>query len=94
MFVRSSLAGLAAVTMLVSLPAAAQSTQTSPAAQPDQAKKAKDPNEMVCEREQELGSRLAATKICHTRAEWADLRHQDRQMLDQAQTLRGTPNGR
>ena len=90
MYVRSSLGGLAAVTMLISLPAAAQPAQTPPAAQPDQTKKIKDPNEMVCERQQDPGSRLAAAKVCHTRAEWADLRHQDRQMIDRAQTQLGT----
>jgi hypothetical protein len=52
--------------------------------------KALDPNEMICERQQEPGSRLAAAKVCHTRAEWADLRAQDRQDLEKAQTQRGT----
>jgi hypothetical protein len=70
--------------------------QTGPAPQPPQAdgaKKAKDPNEMVCERQRDPASRLASAKVCHTRAEWADLRHQDRQMIDEAQTRRGM-NGR
>jgi hypothetical protein len=66
--------------------------QTAPAP-PPQAKHAADPNEIVCEREKDLGSRLATTKVCHTRAEWADLRHQDRQMIDRAQTLLGAQNG-
>jgi hypothetical protein len=68
--------------------------QTGPAPQPPQAdgaKKAKDPNEMVCERQKEPGSRLAVAKVCHTRAEWADLRSQDRQMVDKAQTSLGMP---
>jgi hypothetical protein len=89
MYVRSSLAGLAAVTMLMSQPAAAEPAQRPPAAQPGQTEKAKDPNEMICERQQDPGSRLAAAKVCHTRAEWADLRHQDRQMIDRAQTQIG-----
>lgn len=55
----------------------------------DPGKKAKDPNEIVCEKQQEPGSRLASAKVCHTRAEWADLRHQDRQMIDKAQTQIG-----
>ena len=89
MYVRSSLAGLAAVTMLMSLPAAAEPAQTPPTAQPDQAKKTQDPNEMICERQRDPGSRLASAKVCHTRAEWADLRHQDREMIDRAQTQIG-----
>jgi hypothetical protein len=89
MYVRSSLAGLAAVTMLMSLPAAAEPAQRQSTAQPGQTEKAKDPNEMICERQQDPGSRLASAKVCHTRAEWADLRHQDRQMIDRAQTQIG-----
>ena len=77
--------------------ASAAIAQTAPAPQAaqatDQAKQAKDPNEIICERQKEPGSRLAVAKVCHTRAEWADLRHQDRQMVDEAQTRRGM-NGR
>jgi hypothetical protein len=89
MYVRSSLEILAAAAaMLIGAPAAAQQAQTPPTDQSVQAKP-KDPNEMVCERQQDPGSRLAAAKVCHTRAEWADLRHQDRQMIDRAQTQIG-----
>jgi len=48
-----------------------------------------DPNEIICEKQEVLGSRLASRKICHTRAEWADLRLQDRQELEKAQIRRG-----
>ena len=48
-----------------------------------------DPNEVICERQEVLGSRLAKRKVCHTRAEWADLKLQDRQDLERAQTRRG-----
>jgi hypothetical protein len=58
------------------------------AASPAPVKKA-DPNEVVCEKQEVLGSRLATTKVCHTRAEWADLRHQDRQEIDRVQINRG-----
>lgn len=93
MILRTSLLLLVASSVATS-PAMAQSAQAPTPRQPaQQAKQGKDPNEVVCEREQDPGSRLASAKVCHTRAEWADLRHQDRQMLDQAQTLRGTPNG-
>jgi hypothetical protein len=48
-----------------------------------------DPNEIVCEKQKVPGSRLAMAKVCKTRAEWADLRHQDRMDLERAQTQRG-----
>jgi hypothetical protein len=66
----------------------AQQAATAPTS-PKTATKTLDPNEMVCEREQEPGSRLAAAKVCHTRAEWAELRSQDRQDIDRVQTQRG-----
>jgi hypothetical protein len=80
--------GIAAAALSVAFPTLAQ-TAPAPAQLPTQAKAVKDPNQIVCERQAELGSRLAAAKVCHTRAEWADLRSQDRHMVDQAQTQRG-----
>ena len=50
----------------------------------------KDPNEIICEKQKIPGSRLAVAKVCKTRAEWADLRNQDRMDLERAQTQRGT----
>jgi hypothetical protein len=91
MYIRFSLTSLAAAAVLMSAPVAAQTAQMPPANQADQTKHAKDLNEIVCERQQDPGSRLAAAKVCHTRAEWADLRHQDREMVDQAQTRLGMP---
>lgn len=70
-------------------PIAAQTAQPPQTAQSQNAKPARDPNEMVCEKQNDPGSRLVAAKVCHTRAEWADLRSQDRQELDRVQTRRG-----
>ena len=77
--------------LLISAGASAQSTSqgSSAPATGANASKPLDPNEMVCERQQEVGSRLAAAKVCHTRAEWADLKSQDRQDIDRVQTQRG-----
>ena len=79
---------IAVAASVVASPVLAQTAPAQPR-QTDGAKKAKDPNEIVCERHRDPASRLAAAKVCHTRAEWADLRHQDRQMIDEAQTRRG-----
>ena len=49
----------------------------------------RDPNEIVCEKQKVPGSRLATAKVCKTRAEWADLKMQDRQDLERAQVQRG-----
>lgn len=56
-------------------------------------KKTRDPNEVVCERQEELGSRLGGTKVCKTRAEWAEERRVSRQDIDKVQTQRGTSGG-
>ncbi len=51
--------------------------------------KSPDPNEVICERQEVLGSRLQTKRICMTRSEWADVKSQDRQAIERAQTQRG-----
>lgn len=81
----ASAAGFAAAA-----PASPQVAQQAPQAQSAvPAKKSFDPNEMVCEKQAIPGSRLAVARVCHTRAEWADLRSQDRQEIERVQTRRG-----
>jgi hypothetical protein len=69
---------------ILSAPGFAQQTDEQ------QKKKAFDPNEVVCERQQELGSRLGSKRICKTRAEWAEERRLDRMEIDRVQTQRGS----
>lgn len=49
----------------------------------------KDPNEIVCERQEEIGSRLSSVRVCKTRAQWAEDRRLTRQEIEQVQTQRG-----
>jgi hypothetical protein len=77
---------MGAVVGLAASPVLAQSAQTP--ANP-QAKKALDPNEVVCEKQEVLGSRLATQKVCHTRAEWAEIKRSDRQDIEKMQVQRG-----
>jgi hypothetical protein len=86
MHLRASL--IAAAVAGATIPASLAAQSPSPA-QNQVAKPSRDPNEMVCEKQKDPGSRLIAAKVCHTRAEWADLRNQDRQDLDRVQTRRG-----
>ncbi len=75
-----------AVSLLVgSAPAFAQS---SPPAQQPAAKNVKDPNEIVCEKQEVIGSRLASEKVCKTRAEWAEERRTSRMDVEKVQTQR------
>ena len=44
-----------------------------------------DPNEVVCQKVESIGSRVATKKVCATRAEWEEKRKLDRDAIDQAQ---------
>lgn len=45
-----------------------------------------DPNRMICEKQEVLGSRLASKRVCKTAAEWEAEKRQNRQSIDKAQT--------
>jgi len=78
----SARGGVAAVLgMLIAAPAVAQKPPRATNAVPN-------PNEIVCQKQQVLGSRLQSKRVCMTRAEWADLQSQDRQDLEHKQTQR------
>ncbi len=53
------------------------------------AAKTPDPNEVICERQEDVGSRLSSKRICMTRSQWAEQKTQDRQQLEKTQTQRG-----
>jgi len=77
-------------------PVAAQVAAADPASAPSAPQKAKDPNRMICEKQEELGSRLGGKKVCKTAAEWQEWRQQNRDALEDWQrqhTNPGTPAG-
>jgi hypothetical protein len=78
--------GAALLAILISIPAIAQ---TTPPASSPPAQKPLDPNQVICEKQEVVGSRLATRRVCHTRAQWADLKLEDRQAIDKMQTNRG-----
>lgn len=56
------------------------------AASPPQTNRPKlDPNQRICEDVTQVGSRIATKRICATRAEWAEKRKQDKEVVDDAQ---------
>jgi hypothetical protein len=69
---------------MISAAVAALGTTAAVAADPA-GKKQRDPNEVVCEKQKELGSRLAVKRVCMTRAEWAERRRLDRMDLEKTQ---------
>lgn len=72
----------------LSAPAAAQAQTTPPASQAQPT--GPNQNEVICQKQEVIGSRLGAKKVCKTRAEWADARTQDRHELERVQTQRGS----
>ncbi|HEX8262696.1 MAG TPA: hypothetical protein VF547_07465 [Allosphingosinicella sp.] len=42
------------------------------------AKRKYDPNQMICESRQEIGSRLKRIRVCHTALEWEEVRAQEK----------------
>jgi hypothetical protein len=68
--------------LVASVPASAQ----GPAgAAPSAAAAIPNPDEVICERHKQLGSRLAARRVCTTRAQWEKDRLSDRQDLEKQQ---------
>lgn len=83
---RQLLTGLAVLAFSAATPAvAAQQTQTP--AQP-QAAQTNAPDQVICEREEDTGSRITGHKICHTRSQWAQMRRDDRDNTEQTQRNR------
>jgi invasion protein IalB len=81
----------AAVLMMAPVASAPAFAQSAPAA--PQAKSTPDPSEVVCEKEEEIGSRIASHKICKTRAQWAEDRRASRQDIEKIQMQRGCKDG-
>ena len=44
-----------------------------------------DPSQIICRRENQIGTRLTQHRICRTRAEWTELREQTRQVVERQQ---------
>jgi hypothetical protein len=48
-----------------------------------------NPNEIVCEKVEVLGTRIATNRVCMTRAQWAARKQGDREEVERRQTQRG-----
>ena len=82
--------------MAFAAPAAAQTAPVDPATTAAPTEKLKNPNRMICEKQEEIGSRLGGKKICKTAQEWQDWRQQNRDQVETWQrqlTSPGKPAG-
>ncbi len=73
-----------AMVAAVAVSASAQ-TPTTVTVTAEPGKNVRNPNEVVCEKIEVIGSRLIAKRVCATRAQWAERRLQERLELDRAQ---------
>jgi hypothetical protein len=51
-----------------------------------------NPDDMICRVTGETGSRLQRNRTCKTRAEWEQLRREQRSSIDRAQTRQDQPH--
>jgi hypothetical protein len=74
----------------MSAPASAANPGTDPAqAASAQAPSASgDPNQVICEKVDKIGTRLGSSRVCMTRAEWTEQRRLNRDTVDHAQQTR------
>jgi hypothetical protein len=56
--------------------------------QPQIAKNGIDSTEVLCEKVEQLGTRLVSSRVCMTRAQWAEVRRLNREEVDRVQTQR------
>lgn len=76
-----------AIMSLTASPAAAQITfedQPQPA-QANPNSKLKDPNKVICERQDDIGSRLGGKKVCKTALQWQEERREQRNDVERIQ---------
>ena len=58
---------------------------TAAAAEDPPQRPQRDPNRMICQTDPEIGSLVSRVKVCHTAAEWAEIKREARQNLERSQ---------
>lgn len=71
--------------------AAASAADPAPPAPIQEEKAQNDP--MICQSQEELGSRLKKKRVCMRRSEWAAQRQEESQMITRTQLQRNGPVG-
>jgi len=49
-----------------------------------------DPNQVICEKQAEIGSRLSSRRVCRTRREWEEYRLESRKTTEKVQFFKMT----
>ncbi len=53
---------------------------------------AHDPKQVICKREEEIGTRLGGYKACHTRAQWDQIAHNGGAVVNAVQAMSSHSN--
>lgn len=85
--IRIVVGAAAALSFIAAASGSAFAQSKQPPQQPA-ASKTPDPNEVVCEKEQDSSSRIATKRVCMTRAQWAEQRRLNRQDIEKIQVQR------
>lgn len=78
---------VSAALLIVASPAAAQVTSMESNIPRPAPKLTGNPDRIICEKVERLGSRLAVDKVCMTAREWADQREGHREDLERVQQV-------
>lgn len=79
-----------ATAFLIAVSTSAVAQQTARPTTQTAAKTTPDPNEVVCEKEEDTGSRIQSSKVCMTRSQWAEQKRLNRKDIDKIQVQRPT----
>ena len=82
---------IAAALSALAVPVGAQTPPADPATGQPTTTKAKDPDRMICEKVEEIGTRLGGRKVCRTSAEWDAARRAAKGQVDDWQRNLTTP---
>jgi hypothetical protein len=82
----------AGVALIVATAPSLVQAQTQTSSQSAATPKEKDPNRIICERVDEIGSRLSSTKVCMTAQQWEEKRIQERQNMEDVQRRQTEPH--
>jgi len=80
---------LAGVSMPPSaLAAQAPAESSAQPAKPQNPAATDDPARIICEKVEQIGTRIGSKRVCMTAAEWAEQRRQNREVVEHAQQTR------
>ena len=52
-----------------------------------------DQSRVICRTETQIGSRLSKVKRCHTAAEWAEVKRENRRVIERVQAMKPAQGG-